>query len=149
MEVFWLVALTCRVIPEEFRECYVYVHVHVLLIWRVVYTQVLELMQMHPKERLRRVILTGIWFNAMNVGYYLQHGQHRSCTIEWYERERRGFPYSGTFFPWEFPESLLAYSHISLKGPNRSIIYGKIFWPPRSSHPNPQIASPASIYHQN
>ena len=31
--------------------------------------QVLELMQMHPKERLRRVILTGIWFNAINVGY--------------------------------------------------------------------------------
>ena len=31
--------------------------------------QVLELMQKHPKERLRRVILTGIWFNAINVGY--------------------------------------------------------------------------------
>ena len=31
--------------------------------------QVLELMQMHPKERPRRVILTEIWFNAINVGY--------------------------------------------------------------------------------
>ena len=52
----------------------------------------------------------------------------------------------GTIFPWEFPEISLAYSHISLKGPSRSIIYGKIFWPP---HPHPHIASPASIYHQN
>ena len=52
----------------------------------------------------------------------------------------------GTIFPWEFPEISLAYSHIFLKGPSRSVIYGKIFWPP---HPHPHIASPASICHQN
>ena len=52
----------------------------------------------------------------------------------------------GTIFLWEFPEVFLAYSHIFLKGPSRSIIYGQIFWPP---HPHPHIASPASIYHQN
>ena len=32
--------------------------------------QVLELMQMHPKERLRRVILTASWFIAINVGQF-------------------------------------------------------------------------------
>ena len=52
----------------------------------------------------------------------------------------------GTIFPWEFPEISLAYSHIFLKGPSRSIIYGQIFWPP---HPHPHLASPASIYHPN
>ena len=52
----------------------------------------------------------------------------------------------GTIFPWEFPEISLAYSHIFLKGPSRSMIYGQIFWPP---YPHPHIASPASIYHQN
>ena len=52
----------------------------------------------------------------------------------------------GTIFPWEFPEISLAYSHIFLKGPSRSLIYGQIFWPP---HPHPHIANPASIYHQN
>ena len=52
----------------------------------------------------------------------------------------------GTIFPWEFPEISLAYSHIFLKGPSRSIIYGQIFWHP---HPHPHIASPACIYHQN
>ena len=31
--------------------------------------QVLELMQMHPKERLGRVILTASWFNDINIGY--------------------------------------------------------------------------------
>ena len=31
--------------------------------------QVLELMQMHPKERLGRVILTASWFNDINMGY--------------------------------------------------------------------------------
>ena len=30
---------------------------------------VLELMQMHPKERLGRVILTASWFNDINMGY--------------------------------------------------------------------------------
>ena len=34
------------------------------------YKQVLELMQMHPKERLSRVILTVSWFNDINVGYW-------------------------------------------------------------------------------
>ena len=52
----------------------------------------------------------------------------------------------GTIFPWEFPEISLAYSHIFMKGPSRSIIYGQIFWYP---HPHPHIASPACIYHQN
>ena len=52
----------------------------------------------------------------------------------------------GTIFPWEFPEISLAYSHIFMKGPSRSIIYGQIFWHP---HPHPHIASPACIYHQN
>ena len=42
-------------------------------------------------------------------------------------------------FPWEFPEISLAYSHIFLKGPSRSIIYGKKILPPH-------IASPAPIY---
>ena len=32
--------------------------------------QVLELMQMHPKERLRRVILTASWFIAIDVGQF-------------------------------------------------------------------------------
>ena len=32
--------------------------------------------------------LTASWFNAINVGYELQHGQHRSRPIELYERER-------------------------------------------------------------
>ena len=72
---------------------------------------VLELMQMHPKERLRRVIITASWFIAINVGQ---------------------------FFPWEFPEISLAYSHISLKGPSRSMIYGKIFWPPHPPSPYSQ-----------
>ena len=49
----------------------------------------------------------------------------------------------GTIFPWEFPEISLAYSHIFLKGPSRSIIYGQIFWHP---HPHPHIASPACIF---
>ena len=31
--------------------------------------QVLELMQMHPKERLGRVVLTASWFNNINMGY--------------------------------------------------------------------------------
>ena len=31
--------------------------------------QVLKLMQVHPKERLRRAILTASWFNAINVEY--------------------------------------------------------------------------------
>ena len=31
--------------------------------------QVLELMQMHPKERLRSVILIASWFNAIDGGY--------------------------------------------------------------------------------
>ena len=31
--------------------------------------QVLELMLMHPKERLGRVISTASWFNSMNIGY--------------------------------------------------------------------------------
>ena len=48
----------------------------------------------------------------------------------------------GTIFPWEFPEISLAYSHIFMKGPSRSIIYGQIFWHP---HPHPHIASPACI----
>ena len=52
----------------------------------------------------------------------------------------------GTIFPWEFPEISLAYYHIFMKGPSRSIIYGQIFWHP---HPHPHIASPACIYHQN
>ena len=77
--------------------------------------QVLKLMQMHPKERLRRVILKASWPIAINVGQF-------------------------------FPVIYLAYSHIFLKGPSRSIIYGQIFLPP---HPHPHIASPASIYHQN
>ena len=52
----------------------------------------------------------------------------------------------GIIFPWEFPEISLAYSHIFLKGPSRSIIYGQLFWHP---HPHPHIASPACTYHQN
>ena len=85
-------------------------------------TQVLELMQMHPKERLRRVILTANWFIAINVGY------HRSCTIELYEKERwQGSHTLAQFSPCEFPVNSLAYSHISLKGPSTSMIYGKIF----------------------
>ena len=35
----------------------------------VSYQQVLELMQMHPKERFGRVILTASWFNNINIGY--------------------------------------------------------------------------------
>ena len=31
--------------------------------------QVLESMQMHPKERLGRIILTASWFDNMNMGY--------------------------------------------------------------------------------
>ena len=49
-----------------------------------------------------------------------------------------GFQHSGTFFPCEFPEISLAYSHISLKEPSRSIIYGKIFWPPHTPPPYSQ-----------
>ena len=52
----------------------------------------------------------------------------------------------GTICRWEFAEISLAYSHIFMKGPSRSIIYGQIFWHP---HPYPHIASPACIYHQN
>ena len=37
------------------------------------------------KERLRWFILTTSRFNAINVGYYLQHWPHLSCTIELYE----------------------------------------------------------------
>ena len=32
-------------------------------------TQVLELMQTHPKEILHRVMLTASWFIDINVGY--------------------------------------------------------------------------------
>ena len=40
-------------------------------------TQVLELMQMHPKERLRRVILTASWFIAINVGQFFPENSLR------------------------------------------------------------------------
>ena len=49
-----------------------------------------------------------------------------------------GFPHSGIFPPWEFPEISLAYNHISLKGHSRSIIYGKVFWPPHTPPPYSQ-----------
>ena len=39
--------------------------------------QVLELMQMHPKERLRRVILTASWLIAMNVGQFFHENSLR------------------------------------------------------------------------
>ena len=39
--------------------------------------QVLELMQMHPKERLRRVILTASWFIAINVGQFVPENSLR------------------------------------------------------------------------
>ena len=55
----------------------------------------------------------------------------------------------GTFFPWEFPEISPAHSHIFLKGPSRSIIYGKIFWPPHPpspySKPGPHLPSKSTI----
>ena len=35
--------------------------------------QVLDLMQMHPKERLGRVSLTASWFNNINMGYRFHH----------------------------------------------------------------------------
>ena len=79
-----------------------------------------------------RVIPTASWFIAINV----QHGTHRSCSIEPYERECwQGSHTLVHFCPWEFPEISLAYSHISLKGPGRSMIYGKIFWPPHTPSP--------------
>ena len=39
--------------------------------------QVLELMQMHPKERLRRVILTASWFIAIDVGQFFPENSPR------------------------------------------------------------------------
>ena len=36
---------------------------------KFIWPHVLELMQMHPKERLCWVILTASWFNAINVGW--------------------------------------------------------------------------------
>ena len=49
-------------------------HMHAIpafcvFLWFVMGRQVLELMQMHPKERLRRVILAASWFIAINAGY--------------------------------------------------------------------------------
>ena len=41
------------------------------------FKQVLELMQMHPKERLRRVILTASWFIAINVGQFVPENSLR------------------------------------------------------------------------
>ena len=38
--------------------------------WQYRVWQVLELMQMHQKERLRRVILTASWFIAIDVGRF-------------------------------------------------------------------------------
>ena len=35
--------------------------------------QVLELMQMHPKERLRRVILTASWFVDVCPDYQMEY----------------------------------------------------------------------------
>ena len=43
--------------------------------------QVLELMQMHPKERLRRVILTASWFIAIDVG---QFSPENSLRFPWH-----------------------------------------------------------------
>ena len=40
------------------------------ILWVMGYIkQVLEMMQMHPKERRHRVILAASWFIAINVGY--------------------------------------------------------------------------------
>ena len=44
---------------------------------RSYFIQVLELMQMHPKERLRRVILTASWFIAINVGQFVPENSLR------------------------------------------------------------------------
>ena len=41
---------------------------YTLCIIRSFVLEVLKLMQMHPKESLRRVILTASWFNDINVG---------------------------------------------------------------------------------
>ena len=43
----------------------------------VKYAQVLELMQMHPKDRLSRVILTVSWFIAINVGQFVSENSLR------------------------------------------------------------------------
>ena len=44
--------------------------------WEFSKAQVLELMQIHPKERLHQVIFNASWFNAINVEYWLQHGPY-------------------------------------------------------------------------
>ena len=55
--------------------------------------QVLELMQMHPKERLRWVILTASWFIAIDVGQFFPENSPR-------------FPWHILIFSWRGPVDL-------------------------------------------
>ena len=65
----------CRIVPKT------YMHVSM--------KQVLELMQMHPKERLGRVILTASWFDNINMGYGFHTSTvcHRCCNNVMYNSD--------------------------------------------------------------
>ena len=54
---------------------------NVLELSRTSSAQVLEMMQMHPKERLGQVILTANWFDNINMGYRFHTNTvcHRCC----------------------------------------------------------------------
>ena len=99
--------------------------------------QYLELYEINAYHRLK------LWHTSTGIDADASKGE----TSPGYLNSKLVYSYRcGTIFPWEFPEISLAYSHIFMKGPSRSIIYGQIFWHP---HPHPHIASPAGIYHQN
>ena len=88
-------------------------------------------------------ITSKVWYTSTGIDADASKGE----TSPGYFNSKLVYSYRcGTIFPWEFPEISLAYYHIFMKGPSRSIIYGQIFWHP---HPHPHIASPACIYHQN
>ena len=66
-------------------------------------TQVLELMQTHPKEILHQVMLTASWFNdkcgiliAARKTPFMPH-------ITVWQGTLAGFPHSGTFSPLRIP----------------------------------------------
>ena len=96
-------------------------------------------------HRLNLVSSNRQWYNATSTG--IDADASKGETSPGYFNSKLVYSYRcGTIFPWEFPEISLAYSHIFMKVPSRSIIYGQIFWHP---HRHPHIASPACIYHQN
>ena len=69
--------------------------------WNVVYRQVLELMQMHPKERLRRVILIA---SRYSNGLKLENYYFFTFTFSWPEVGKLFHIYFFFTFSFSWPE---------------------------------------------